>query len=125
MRKTMNRGGAGACGHHLVGCDERALCWNKNQSSIEKYVCGQLSSVFNLAPIRVLFLDEIIESDLARPKHQDHQSEGQVDERVSIVELGRIREERGKGIAVGCDVRGEHVDDEAKCGYARKQANRQ
>src|SRR5580704_13184302 len=60
-----NYGRARACGHHLVGCDERAFCWNKNQTSIEKYVCCQLSSVVNSAPIRVLFLDEIIESDLA------------------------------------------------------------
>src|ERR1700722_1318649 len=124
MRNTMNYGRARACGHHLVGCDERTFCWNKNQSSIEKYVCGQLSSVFNLAPIRVLFLDEIIESDLAGSEDQDHQSEREVDERVSIVELGRIRKERGEGIAVGRDVRRKHVDHEAKCGYARKQANR-
>ena len=109
----MNYGRARACGHHLVGCDERAFCWNKNQTSIEKYVCCQLSSVVNSAPIRVLFLDEIIESDLAGSEDQDHQSEREVDERVSIVELGRIREERGKGIAVGCDVSRKHVDHEA------------
>ena len=58
--------------------------------------CRQLLSAANLAPIRVLFLDQVIESDLAGSEDQNHQSEREVDKRVRIVELGRIREERGR-----------------------------
>ena len=58
------------------------------------------------------------------PKIRITRADGKEDERVRIVELGRIGKKRGERVAVGCDVGREHVNHEAQRGYARKQPKR-
>src|SRR6202008_3308760 len=72
---------------------------------------------------RVLFLDEVVERELAGAEDEDQHADSEVNERVRIIKLCRIGEEIGERVAIGGDVGGEHVDREAKRRYARKQAN--
>src|ERR1700719_2835031 len=45
---------------------------------------------------RVPFFDEVVEGDFPRPKNKNHQPDREKYERIRIVELRRVREERGE-----------------------------
>ena len=69
-----------------------------------------VSLAVECGPIRVPSFDEVVERDFPGPENKNHEPDREEYERIRIIELRRIGEERRKRLAVGCDVRREHVD---------------
>jgi hypothetical protein len=83
----------GACGHHhLLRCGGGDFRWNKIDATSKISV----TLAVECGPIRVPFFDEVVEGDFPGPKNKNHQPDREKYERIRIVELRRVREERGE-----------------------------